>query len=176
MWKILSETVERKQYMSILTRTLQKPDGTECVFEIVQEPDGVYVLAVTPEMKIVVIREFRPAIMQYIYGFPVGNRDNNEPAEETAKRELREEAGYTADRFTLLTTTYPSGRLSSKDIVYFCKARQVGKPKLEAHEDITVQLMKPKEFEAIMAKEPVFAPVRAAYLVAKERGLLPQGF
>jgi ADP-ribose pyrophosphatase len=60
----------------------------------ITSPDGVILLATTTERKIVLVRQFRPALGRYTIELPAGAIDDNETAEAAASRELTEETGY----------------------------------------------------------------------------------
>ncbi len=65
-------------------------------------PEGVLIYAVTEEAspRLVVIREYRYPIGDYIYALPAGLIDDGETAGEAAKRELLEETGYHFAEYT----------------------------------------------------------------------------
>lgn len=55
--------------------------------------DAVMIAPILPGEKTVLVRQFRPAINDYIYEFPAGLVDAGETIAETAERELFEETG-----------------------------------------------------------------------------------
>lgn len=65
-------------------------------------PDGAMVLPVTPDNKLVLIRQFRPAIERYSIEIPSGAIEPGDSAIETARRELYEETGYCCDEYHLV--------------------------------------------------------------------------
>jgi ADP-ribose pyrophosphatase len=82
------------------------PDGQPFVRDIVRHPGAVAVVAVTDDDSVVLVRQYRPAIDQWILEVPAGTCDvEGEAAVDAARRELAEEAGYDARRLDLLTQT-----------------------------------------------------------------------
>ncbi len=82
------------------------PDGHTFQRDVVRHPGAVAVVAVTDDGSVVLVRQYRPALDQWILEVPAGTCDvDGEPAVEAARRELAEEAGYAADRLDLLTRT-----------------------------------------------------------------------
>ena len=71
------------------------------------------VVPVLPDGKILLVKQFRPALNRYTWELPAGCRDaEDEPTSITAKRELEEETGYSTDDLSRL--------LSLKTTVAFC--------------------------------------------------------
>ena len=66
------------------------------------------------------VRQFRPAVWESVLEIPAGTRDvDGEPPEETARRELAEEAGLVAERLELLAAVYNTpGFSDQRTIIY----------------------------------------------------------
>lgn len=64
--------------------------------------DSVGMIAVTPDQKIILVKQFRPAIGDNSIEFPAGYIDKNETIEEAVRREFREETGFACDSVTYL--------------------------------------------------------------------------
>jgi ADP-ribose pyrophosphatase len=83
------------------------PDGTESIREYVVHPGAALVVPRLDDGRVVVVRQFRYPNNAVFVEFPAGKLDDGEPPLATAQRELREEAGYTATRWTVLGTIHP---------------------------------------------------------------------
>ncbi|MEO9383742.1 NUDIX hydrolase [Chromobacterium phragmitis] len=95
------------------------PDGNESSREYILHPGAVAVLAVTSAGELVLERQYRyPAGREFIE-IPAGKIDPDEEPEATAKRELLEETGYKADRWTYLGTAHPCIGYSNEKISYY---------------------------------------------------------
>ena len=78
------------------------PDGSEIIREVIRHPGAVLVVPVV-EGNVVMVRQYRAAIDQYLLELPAGKRDvAGEAPELTAARELEEEVGLRSDRIELL--------------------------------------------------------------------------
>ncbi|WP_017325790.1 NUDIX hydrolase [Synechococcus sp. PCC 7336] len=84
---------------SYFSRRLRFPNGTEGDREYIEHPGGAVAVPVTAEGNFLLIRQYRFAIGAYIYEFPAGTLEPNEPPNITVRRELEEETGHTARRW-----------------------------------------------------------------------------
>ncbi len=83
--------------------------------EIVAHPGSVAVVAVDRQGNLVLVRQHRPALGQDLLEIPAGTRDvDGEEPEATARRELEEECGMTAERFEHIGSLFPSPGYTSE--------------------------------------------------------------
>ena len=75
------------------------PDGKTAGRELIFHKGAVAVLAVTPEGKIIIVKQYRKAIEAVSYEIPAGKLEVGEAGEEmaAAARELEEETQYKGD-------------------------------------------------------------------------------
>jgi ADP-ribose pyrophosphatase len=100
--------------------------------------------------RLVMVKEFRIPVGDYVYAFPAGLIDPGESIEEAARRELREETGLEVVAVHRVTQPlYSSSGLTDEAVsMIFVDARAMPKkqPKLDASEDLQVLLL---DFPAI---------------------------
>lgn len=84
------------------------PDGKKAEFEIVRHPGGAVALPILPDGRFVFVRQFRPAIGDYVLELPAGKLDPGDTPESCIHRELQEEIGYRADSLSKLGEMQPS--------------------------------------------------------------------
>src|ERR1700759_488610 len=72
------------------------PTGGSARYEIVRHPGGAAVVAVDAESRVCRLRQFGPAGGGWIWELPAGRLEPGEPPQDTAYRELIEEAGCEA--------------------------------------------------------------------------------
>jgi ADP-ribose pyrophosphatase len=75
---------------------------------VLETADWVNVVALTPEKKILVVRQFRFGIGKSTTEIPAGLMDAGETSEHAAARELLEETGYTAREWKYLGWVQPN--------------------------------------------------------------------
>lgn len=91
--------------------------------------EAVAVVAETDDGSLILTEQFRQAVNARVIDFPaglVGDEEGSDDPEETAKRELEEETGYSCDSVELLTKGPTSAGITS-EIVSVYRARGVRK-------------------------------------------------
>ena len=97
-------------------------------WEVVHRHDATAVLPVTPDDRVVLVRQFRPAVRQSIVEAPAGLLDvEGEDALTAAGRELFEETGYRHTSIEFLAGMYPTVG-SSDEYVHVFWARTEAEP------------------------------------------------
>lgn len=87
--------------------------------EVVKRKNAAAVLAITPENKIVLVKQYRQAVEESLLEIPAGLIDDNETARETAERELIEEAGYKTDEIEEVIHYYSSPGFTDEEVIIF---------------------------------------------------------
>ena len=94
---IKSETLLQGRTFKIRRDHLKTPDGRETKFEIVEHGGSVVVIPVDADGNMLFVRQYRHAASMDLLELPAGTRDStDEPYEECAAREIREETGIEA--------------------------------------------------------------------------------
>ena len=94
--------------------------GEELTREYIAHPGAVAVLAINENDEVLLIKQYRAPVNQYLYEMPAGLRDAEDESDiESAKRELSEEADYQADTWTHLHSFYTTPGSSSEVIEIF---------------------------------------------------------
>jgi ADP-ribose pyrophosphatase len=106
---LASEEIYRGRIISLRKDTVAMPGGGQSVREVVHHPGAVGIVAIDDQDRVVMLRQYRHPVGDHLWELPAGLRDiDGEPPVETARRELAEEVQLAAERWSLLTTQYPT--------------------------------------------------------------------
>lgn len=114
-------------------------------FVLLHSSDWVNLVALTPQEKMVLIRQYRQGSGRVTLEIPGGLVDPGERPEEAAARELLEETGYQAESLRFLGRVNPNPALFDNTCHTFLAtgARRVAEQSLDETEDIEVLEMEP---------------------------------
>jgi len=117
--------------------------GTEREFVVVQSPDWVNVVAITPEEHVVLVRQFRYGIDTFSLEIPGGVMEAGEDPVAAGLRELREETGYSGERVRLLGSVHPNPAIQANRCHYVLVESAVRAHELEwdADEEIHIETL-----------------------------------
>ena len=111
------------------------PNGGEASREVVEHPGGVCVAALTDDMEVLMVRQFRYPYGEVILEVPAGKRDQGkEDPLVCGKRELREETGAVAARYRFMGELYPSPGYCG-EIIYLYLATGLTFTEMDPDED-----------------------------------------
>ncbi|HEX8692748.1 MAG TPA: NUDIX hydrolase [Longimicrobium sp.] len=119
-------------------------DGSEHDFHVAEAPDGVTVIALTPDGRAVLVEQYRMGTRQATLETPSGIVDEGERPEEAAARELREETGYGGGAGPEVIGSFQINPSWQRGRVYVAVARgveRVGRKDQDAGEDTHVRLV-----------------------------------
>jgi ADP-ribose pyrophosphatase len=117
--KLASEPVFDGRLLHVRRDVVRLPDGKTAIREYIVHPGAVLMVPVLPDGRLVVERQFRYPLDRVFLEFPAGKLDPGESALATAKRELVEEAGYHAAKWTWLGVIHPVIGYSNESIEFY---------------------------------------------------------
>ncbi len=142
-----SKLAYKGKVFSVYTEQVREPNGVEATRDVVRHNGSVVILAVdetsNPADPLVVIeRQFRHAADQYLLELPAGRVEARESVLASAKRELIEETGYRAKKWTKLVRYYASpGFVGEWMEIYLATGIKAGVAEPEDDERIEVRLV-----------------------------------
>jgi len=139
--KIKSEEIFKGVLLHVTKDIVELPNGNTSTREMIHHVGAVCMIPLTEDGKIVVERQFRYPIGRTITEIPAGKLDSHEEDRlEAAKRELREETGLSADKWTNLGDFFPaSAYCNEKLTIFLCEGLHQGEQELDPDEFLQVE-------------------------------------
>ena len=134
-------------YEQIKKTVILPHESGEQTYYSIKPSDYVSILARTSEDKVIIVRQYRPAIEDYVYELPSGHLEKGETPEQAIIRELKEETNCTARKVILLGKNYPdTGRLENRQWAFYSDDVEIlSFPEPHKNEGIEVFLVSIKE-------------------------------
>ncbi len=137
---VASHPVFRGRIIDVSTERLRYANGREYDLDYVRHPGAAAVVALDDGGRVCLVRQYRHGILDFLWEIPAGKLDSGEPPDLCAVRELREETGVTARRWTSLGTYLPAPGIFTEIIhLYLARDLQVGPASPDADEELELQ-------------------------------------
>jgi ADP-ribose pyrophosphatase len=126
--------------------------GAPKTFSLIESVDWVNVIALTPDLCVVLIRQYRPGVDRICVEIPGGMVDPGETPEQAAARELAEETGYAARRWRRLGVAAPNPAFHNNTLHSFLAedAEPTTAQRLDGSEVIAVEARPLPEVHAML--------------------------
>lgn len=138
--KITSEMIYDGSVVHLYKDSVRLPDGNTADRELIRHVGAVCIIPLTDRGTVIVEKQYRYPTGKVLIEIPAGKlEDKNEDRLLAAKRELREETGYTAGCWRDLGAFYPAPAYSDEYIeMYLASDLQKGEQDLDPDEFLTV--------------------------------------
>lgn len=140
---MIEKTLEKKVIYEgkIINLTVHKIEAGEHISyrEIVEHGGAVCAVPVTKDGKIVLVKQFRKAVEDFLLEIPAGKLEKEEIPLEAIKRELKEETGYDILNVEHITKFYTSPGFANEIIhLYIAYLGEKGDTNFDEGEDIEI--------------------------------------
>jgi ADP-ribose pyrophosphatase len=137
--RISGEDIYGGIFLQMKRDKVSLPDGQEAVREYLTHPGAVAIVALLNDGRVLLERQYRYPIAKTCIEIPAGKLDSEEDHLSCAKRELEEETGYTANKWSYIRRIHPVISYSTELIdIYLAEDLVPGKSKLDDEEFLDV--------------------------------------
>ena len=144
--KIDSKVIFQGHIMDLVVDQIRFENGIEAQREVAKHLSAAAIVPVTPEGKIIMVRQYRYAVEEDTLEIPAGLLDPGEDPLEGARRELEEEIGQKPLRMEHMFRFYSSPGFTTEVLdCYLCEEMSPSKQHLDVDEFIDIVEVTPEE-------------------------------
>ena len=171
-WKILKkEYLEKNKWVNLRKDVCITTHGKKIDdYYVMELADVASVVAITKDKKILLVKEYKHGVQKEVLQLPSGYVDKGETSLETAQRELLEETGYKAEKWTTLgKLTGSPGRLTHYYHLFLAEnAEYVQEPHADETESLVLITVPFKDVVQLIRFQQSDLVTPAGLLLAKE--------
>lgn len=132
-------SVFRGRLLDVTVERGRLPNGVEAEFEVVRHRGAAAIVPVTAENEVVMVRQYRFAVGDWLLEVPAGTLATDEAPEACAHRELAEEAGVAAQRLEPLGSIWTTPGFTDERIwLFLATGLAAAEQRLEPDEVLSV--------------------------------------
>ena len=110
------ETIHKGRVFQLVRENITLSKGSTFNMDVIRHPGAAAIVPVTENGNVLMLKQYRHAIGEYIWEIPAGTLDNQEDPLDCAKRELIEETGFSARQWKKLGAITPVPGYSDEKI------------------------------------------------------------
>jgi ADP-ribose diphosphatase len=134
-----SDVKFKGRVIDVSSERLRYANGREYDIDFVRHPGAAAVVAVDAQNRLCVVRQYRHGIGDFLWEIPAGKLDRGEAPDVCAKRELAEETGVTARRWSSLGLFIPAPGIFTEVIhLYLAQDLETGTARPDADEELEI--------------------------------------
>lgn len=170
-----SELLAGSAWRAVVRDRLRGRDGRETEYTYLAVPRAVFVVPLTRDGEIVLVRQYRHPVRDWTLEVPAGSVDDGETPLEAARRELAEEAGGSSTDWRHLGTFYSSSaHVSLRSDAFLARDVSLARPTPEEGEEVEIVRL-PVSDAIERARAGGFAEGQTALALLLAAPLLEQG-
>lgn len=142
---VKKERLYNGKVFNLIVDQIEYASGNSAIREVAEHPGGAVALAMFPDQRIILVKQFRYPLGRFLYELPAGKLGAGEDPAVCAARELAEETGYEAKNWAKITAIYTSPGFCTEQLHIFLAtnlSRTDGGQNLEEGEQsLTVEIV-----------------------------------
>ena len=150
--KIKGRVIYENPWIKLEEHQVVNPSGGNSIYgKVFFKNKAVGVLPIDEHGNIILVGQYRYTIDEYSWEIPEGGSPQGENPLETAKRELQEETGFTAESWQFLCRLHTSNSVTDEEgFLYLAEDLTPGESSPEETEDITIRRVTAEEALAMV--------------------------
>lgn len=129
-----SEKTYQGKVFYVTRDTAELEDGKEVQRDVVHHSGGVCVVPLTEKGTVLMVKQFRYPMQQVTLEIPAGKLEAGEDPADCGRRELREEAGRTCEKYTPLGKLFPTPAYDT-EVIHMYLAQELSAPEAQDLDD-----------------------------------------
>ncbi len=141
-WQTLSSKVTyENNWIKVSHRDVINPSGNPGIYGVVEFKNlAIGIVPIDEEGNTWLVRQFRYTLDQYTWEIPEGGCPQDQTPLDAARRELQEETGIIAKKWTKIAELHTSNSVTDEyGEIFLAQDLTMGEQDLEDSEDVTVQ-------------------------------------
>jgi len=148
-----SEIVYKGKVFDLRRDEVIEPGGVRAERDIVVHPGSVVVLPVFDDGRMLLVRQYRHSVGEFLWELVAGRKEPHENPLAAARRELKEETGYTSKRVRKLMRVVPTpGFVNEWMWIFSAEGLTKGAARPEEDERITPRIFTAKQAEKMIER------------------------
>jgi 8-oxo-dGTP pyrophosphatase MutT (NUDIX family) len=142
-WKKLSSNkIYKNQWFSLREDRVISPGGQNGVYGVVETAPAIAIVPINQNLETYLVGQYRYPLELYSWEVPEGGGNHRESNLDAAKRELKEETGLTANKWTYLDSLYTSNSITNEvGHIFMAEDLEEGQSEPEHTEDLTIKVV-----------------------------------
>ena len=137
------DRLHQGRVFSLINENYSLDNGVTTNMDFIQHPGAAAMVPMLNQTEVILIKQYRHAIREFIWEIPAGTLDSRESPIDCARRELVEEIGYSAQDWHQLGTITPLPGYSNELIhIFLASDLSPAEQHLDEDEMISVEALK----------------------------------
>lgn len=155
-WKRLTtREVYKNNWIRLREDTVITPSGSEGIYGVVEANPAIAIVPITENLETYLVGQYRYTLNSYSWEVPEGGGFPGEVTLGGAQRELKEETGLTAKKWTFLDTMYTSNCFTNEvGYIYLAEELTMGQNAPDDTEELEIKRLPFKQvWDMVLAAE-----------------------